>query len=124
MVSRDSFNRFIAVYMMASRRHGTIYTGVTSKLLARVYQHREGLIGGFTKAYGVKRLVWYEPYESMVAAIRRETTLNHPEEVSSPVEDQLDRTGQSLLGGPLPGPLRRSRCAWVAGTSPAMTRKK
>ncbi|HUJ04465.1 MAG TPA: GIY-YIG nuclease family protein [Rhizomicrobium sp.] len=75
MVSRDKFNVFIAVYIMASRRHGTLYTGVTSTLPKRVYQHREGLIPGFTKKYGVKRLVWYEPYESMTAAIQREKTI-------------------------------------------------
>ncbi len=70
MVSRDAFNVFIAVYMMASRRHGTIYIGVTSELLKRVYEHREGLIRGFTKSYGVKRLVWYEPHESIMTAIQ------------------------------------------------------
>ena len=75
MVSRDKFNVFIAVYIMASRRHGTLYTGVTSTLPKRVYQHREGLIPGFTKKYGVKRLVWYEPHESMTAAIQREKTI-------------------------------------------------
>ncbi|HEY4122989.1 MAG TPA: GIY-YIG nuclease family protein [Rhizomicrobium sp.] len=75
MVSRDSFNVFIAVYMMASRRHGTIYIGVTSRLPGRVFEHREGLIEGFTKTYSLKRLVWYEPHENMMAAIRREKSL-------------------------------------------------
>ena len=72
MVARDPFNVFIAVYMMASKKHGTIYTGVTSRLPGRAFDYREGLIEGFTKKYGVHRLVWYEPHESMVAAIRRE----------------------------------------------------
>ncbi len=72
MVARDPFNVFIAVYMMASRKHGTIYTGVTSRLPGRAFEHREELIEGFTKTYGVHRLVWYEPHESMIAAIRRE----------------------------------------------------
>ncbi len=75
MVARDRFNVFIAVYMMASRRHGTIYIGVTSKLLSRVYEHRNGLVRGFTKTYGVHRLVWYEPHESMLGAIQREKSL-------------------------------------------------
>jgi putative endonuclease len=75
MVSRDKFNVLIAVYMMASRRHGTIYTGVTSGLFERVRQHREGLIPGFTKTYRVHRLVWFEPHESMTAAIQREKTI-------------------------------------------------
>jgi putative endonuclease len=75
MVSRDTFNLFIAAYMMASRKHGTIYTGVTSKLPQRVQQHREGLIYGFTKVYAVHRLVWYELHESMTEAIRREKSI-------------------------------------------------
>ncbi|MBW8304821.1 MAG: GIY-YIG nuclease family protein [Brevundimonas sp.] len=75
MVSRDSFNVWIAVYMMATRKHGTIYTGVTSRLVGRTHQHREGLMEGFTKRYGVHRLVWYETHESMVAAIQREKSI-------------------------------------------------
>jgi putative endonuclease len=75
MVSRDTFNVFIAVYMMASRRHGTIYTGVTSQLPNRVWQHRGDLLPGFTRTYGVHRLVWYEPHESMLAAIQREKSI-------------------------------------------------
>jgi putative endonuclease len=75
MVSRDKFNVFIAVYMMANRRHGIIYTGVTSRLPQRVIEHREGLIPGFTKTYDVHRLVWYERHESMVVAIQREKSL-------------------------------------------------
>ena len=64
-----------AVYIMASRKHGTLYIGVTSELLKRVAQHREGLIAGFTKRYGVKRLVWFEQHDSIVTAIQRETSL-------------------------------------------------
>jgi putative endonuclease len=63
------------VYILASRRHGTLYIGVTSNLLARVVQHREGLIPGFTRRYGVKRLVWYEAHDTMEAAIQREKRL-------------------------------------------------
>ncbi len=65
------------VYIMASRKHGTIYIGVTSDLIARVYAHREGLIPGFTKRYGCKSLVWYEAYEDLQEARRREL---HPKE--------------------------------------------
>jgi putative endonuclease len=72
MVSRDGL---IATYMMASRRHGTLYIGVTSDLARRAYEHREGLIPGFTKTYGCKRLVWYEPNDSIVSAIQREKSL-------------------------------------------------
>src|ERR1700742_1533333 len=75
MVARDPFNVRIAVYMMASRRHGTIYTGVTSELIKRAVEHREGLLDGFTKKYGVHRLVWYEPHDLMTEAIRREKTI-------------------------------------------------
>lgn len=70
-----TFDVFIAVYMMLNRRHGTIYVGVTSRLPGRVFEHREGLLEGFTKNYGLKRLVWYEPHESMIAAIAREKSL-------------------------------------------------
>jgi putative endonuclease len=57
---------------MASRRNGTIYVGVTSDLVARAYQHRNGLIKGFTKKHGCEILVWYETYESLDAARVRE----------------------------------------------------
>ena len=61
-----------AVYIMASRRNGTLYTGVTSNLAQRAYQHREALIPGFTSRYGCRMLVWYEFHEEMIAAIARE----------------------------------------------------
>ena len=64
-----------AVYMMASGQHGTLYIGVTSDLHTRVAQHREGLREGFTKRYGVKRLVWFECHDSIVSAIQREKSL-------------------------------------------------
>ena len=63
------------VYMLAGKRHGTLYIGVTSNLIARLAQHREGLIEGFTERYGVSRLVWYEMADTMEAAIRREKQL-------------------------------------------------
>lgn len=75
MVARDRFNVLIAVYMLANRRHGAIYIGVTSRLIQRVLQHREGRTPGFTKSYGLKRLVWYEPHELMTTAIQREKSL-------------------------------------------------
>ena len=61
-----------AVYIMANKRNGTLYTGVTSDLPRRAYQHREGLLEGFTKRYGCKLLVWYEMYDRMDEAIARE----------------------------------------------------
>jgi len=66
---------FIAVYMMSNFIHGTIYAGVTSDLPFRVWQHREGVIEGFTKTYGLKRLVWFEPHHDMVMAIQREIAI-------------------------------------------------
>ncbi len=65
-------SRAPCVYMMANKRNGTLYTGVTSNLAQRVYQHREGLTPGFTTRYGCKLLVFYEPYERMDDAIARE----------------------------------------------------
>ncbi len=60
------------VYMMANQRNGTLYVGVTSDLPKRGYQHRNGLVSGFTKTYGCKLLVWYEVHETMESAILRE----------------------------------------------------
>ncbi|CAM3109683.1 GIY-YIG domain-containing protein [Sphingomonas antarctica] len=57
---------------MASAKRGTLYTGLTSDLPGRVYQHRESVTGGFTKRYGVKRLVWFERHDEMEWAILRE----------------------------------------------------
>jgi putative endonuclease len=61
--------------MMASGQHGTIYIGVTSDLIGRVSQHREGVMDGFTRRYGVKRLVWFEFHDGIVEAIQREKSL-------------------------------------------------
>ena len=59
-------------YMLASRRNGTLYVGVTSDLINRLYQHRESQSDGFTKDYGVHRLVWFEQHATMEHAIIRE----------------------------------------------------
>jgi putative endonuclease len=63
------------VYILASRDYGTIYIGVTSDLVARLYQHREGTIKGFTSKYGVVRLVRFEQFGDMPGAIAREKQL-------------------------------------------------
>jgi putative endonuclease len=60
------------VYMLASALNGTLYVGVTSDLVKRVWQHKEGLADGFTKRYEVKKLVWYEVHTDIMEAIRRE----------------------------------------------------
>ena len=64
-----------AVYIMANRRNGTLYTGVTSNLAQRAYQHRSGQTPGFAARYGCKRLVYYESLDTMQAAIAREKQL-------------------------------------------------
>jgi putative endonuclease len=60
------------VYLLANRRKGTLYVGVTGDLVRRVWEHREGRVDGFTKTYGLKQLVWYECTESIESAILRE----------------------------------------------------
>lgn len=63
------------VYLLASRPNGTLYVGVTSDLLKRVWQHKEDLADGFTKRYEVHTLVWYEAHGTMESAIRREKAI-------------------------------------------------
>jgi putative endonuclease len=60
------------VYILCSKRNGTLYIGVTSDLIKRIYEHRNDLVDGFTKKYGVHRLVWYETHDSAESAITRE----------------------------------------------------
>ena len=60
------------VYIMANRKNGAIYIGVTRDLVKRVWEHGEGVVPGFTKRYGCKILVWYEPHEDLHQARRRE----------------------------------------------------
>ncbi len=71
----DSRRPLIATYIEASRPFGVIYIGVTSNLYRRGREHREGRIDGFTKRYGCNMLVWYQPYELITTAIRREKAL-------------------------------------------------
>jgi putative endonuclease len=65
------------VYFMTNERNGTLYVGVTSVLPKRAYEHREGLVDGFTKQYGLKRLVYYERHDTIQAAIQREKNIKH-----------------------------------------------
>jgi putative endonuclease len=67
--------RYYYVYILASRIGGTLYIGITSNLVRRVYEHRCKVIDGFTKQYDVSRLVYYEQFEDVEAAIRREKRL-------------------------------------------------
>ena len=61
-----------AIYIMTNKRNGTIYTGVTSDLIKRVHEHKQGNVPGFTKSYACHLLVYYEQCDSMVGAIERE----------------------------------------------------
>ena len=63
------------VYLLASQRNGTLYIGVTSDLIKRVWEHKQDLTEGFTRKYGVHELVWYEQHADMLTAIAREKTL-------------------------------------------------
>jgi putative endonuclease len=60
------------VYLLASRKHGTLYVGVTNDLVRRVHQHKSKALGGFTSKYGVSRLVWFEIHDDVIEAISRE----------------------------------------------------
>jgi putative endonuclease len=60
------------VYILSNKRNGTLYTGVTSDLVKRIYEHKNNLVDGFTKKYSIHRLIWYEPHETAETAIIRE----------------------------------------------------
>jgi putative endonuclease len=66
-----------AVYILASKRNGTLYIGVTSELVKRIWEHKNNMVEGFTKRYNIYRLVWFELHESMESAITREKRLKN-----------------------------------------------
>jgi predicted GIY-YIG superfamily endonuclease len=86
------------VYILASRRNGTLYVGVTNDLLRRVYEHKSDLVDGFTKRYGVHLLVYHENTGDVASAIQ---TGKADQEVEPCVEDQNDRAHESRLERPL-----------------------
>jgi len=65
------------VYIMANKRYGTIYVGVTSDLVRRTWEHREGIIPGFTRRYKIRELVYYETHAAITDAIQREHNMKH-----------------------------------------------
>ncbi len=75
------------VYIMTNKPQGTLYVGVTSNLGRRVWEHREGVVDGFTKRYGLKCLAHYEFYEDIRNALQREKNLKH---LASPLEAGAD----------------------------------
>jgi len=72
LVGRDRIVKQPCVYILASKRNGTLYTGVTSAMSRRIYEHKNHMIKGFTDRYGVDNLVWYEFHPDMLSAISRE----------------------------------------------------
>jgi len=65
------------VYIVTNKPNGILYTGVTSDLARRAFEHREGAVPGFSRRYGLKRLVWCERHETIIAAIQREKNIKH-----------------------------------------------
>ena len=76
-IQATSVNKQPAVYILASKRNGTLYIGVTSDLVKRIWKHKNKMVEGFTKRYNVHRLVWYELHESMESAITQEKRLKN-----------------------------------------------
>lgn len=70
-------NKLPCVYILASKPSGTLYTGVTSNLVKRIWEHKNNLVEGFTKKYSVHTLVWYEVHETMESAIVREKAIKN-----------------------------------------------
>ncbi len=65
------------VYIMSNRKHGTLYVGVTADIIRRAWEHRTGYVDGFTRRYGLDRLIWFERHEEIVPAIRREKNIKN-----------------------------------------------
>jgi putative endonuclease len=65
------------VYIVTNRPNGVLYIGVTNDLLRRAFEHREGLVDGFSKRHGLKHLVWFERHDDIRTAIQREKTMKH-----------------------------------------------
>jgi putative endonuclease len=82
------------VYIIASRRDGAIYLGVTNAIVRRMYEHRTKAVPGFTSQYNITRLVWFENYDDPISAISRK---KRAEEVEAKLEGPVDREGQSAV---------------------------
>ena len=89
--------RLYCTYIMASRRNGTLYVGITGDLVRGVWEHREGVVAGFTRQYRVKHLAWYEPHEDVAAAILREK-----QGMEAGLEIAIDRRRKPRMARPLP----------------------
>jgi putative endonuclease len=105
------------VYILASKRNGTIYTDVTSDLVRRVYEHREGLVEGFTKQHRIKSLVYYEQHDTAIAAIQREKNIKHwSRKWKFDLIHSMNPEWDDLFEV-----IARWGTGWIAGSSPAMT---
>lgn len=121
------------VHILASRRNGTLYIGVTSDIYKRMAEHRQGLIEGFTKKYGVKMLVYYEMHETMDAAILREKRLKEwqrewklriIERMNPEWLDLFDEQRGQLIHGPADvARFRNLPQLWPTGSRPAPGRR-
>jgi len=85
------------VYIMTNRPNGILYTGVTSGLVKRVWEHREGVVDGFTKDYGLKRLVYFEFHDDIISAIQhqRDSAREEYQALAACLEGQPDCRGKS-----------------------------
>ena len=88
------------VYIMSNKRYGTIYVGVTSDIVRRAWEHREGIYPGFTDRYGLHDLVWYEVHESIIDAIKREHAMKHwPRRWKTALVDAMNPQWEDLFPG-------------------------
>jgi len=95
------------VYLLASRRNGTLYCGVTNNLIHRVWQHRAGQVAGFTAKYNVTMLVWFEEHGYIIAAIHRETQIKRwRREWKLKLIEDFNPNWRDLYEALLPGPAR------------------
>ena len=107
------------VYLLASRKHGTLYIGVTNDLIRRVYEHRSKVVDGFTRRYDVDKLVWFEVYDDVLSAIAREKELKKWRRA---LEDPIDRRAKSKLDGFVPGAFRLTWSLWIPGPRKSASR--
>jgi putative endonuclease len=99
-------------YMMTNRKNGTLYGGSAVDLVRRAWEHREGVIDGFTKKYGLKRLVYFERYDDVREARRREEAVKH---LATRLEGAVDPFDEPGMGRSLRSPAVKT---WIPGTSP------
>ena len=86
----------VYVYMLAGKPHGTLYVGITSDLMRRLWEHKNQIVPGFAKRYGVHQLVWFEAHQSKDAALQREKQIK---EWKRDWKINADRTRKSSLAG-------------------------